>query len=63
MYNVSEIEIYANWILDDIKTARKNHKKINMKRLKSFGKNIMDWAEQEMCFEHNKIPICGVSQF
>ena len=35
MYNVSEIEMYANWILDDIKTARKNHKKINMKRLVS----------------------------
>ena len=63
MYNVSEIEIYANCILDEINSARKNHKKINMKRLKSFGERIMDWAEQEMCFENNKIPICGVSQF
>ena len=36
MYNVSEIEMYANLILHDIKTAIKNH---------------------------NKIPICGVSQF
>lgn len=63
MYNVSVIEIYAKWILDDITTARKNHKKINMKRIKSFGKRIMEYAEQEMCFEHNKIPICGVSQF
>ena len=44
MYNVSEIEMYANWILDDIKTARRNHKKINMKRLKSFGEHIMDLA-------------------
>ena len=63
MYNVSDIEIYAKWILDDITTARKNHKKINMKRIKSFGQRIMEYAEQEMCFEHNKIPICGVSQF
>ena len=63
MYNVSDIEIYAKWILDDIKTARKNHKRINMKRIKSFGKRIMEYAQQEMCFEHNKIPICGVSQF
>ena len=63
MYNVSDIEIYAKWILDDITTARKNHKKINMKRLKSFGERIMEYAKQEMCFEHNKIPICGVSQF
>ena len=63
MYNVSDIEIYANLILDDIKTARKNHKKINMKRIKTFGERIMEYAEQEMCFEHNKIPICGISQF
>ena len=63
MYNVSDIETYAKWILDDITTARKNHKKINMKRIKSFGERIMEYAEQEMCFEHNKIPICGVSQF
>ena len=63
MYNVSDIEIYAKWILDDITTARKNHKRINMKRIKSFGERIMEYAEQEMCFEHNKIPICGVSQF
>ena len=63
MYDVSLIEMYANLILDDINTARKNHKKINMKRLKAFGENIADWAEQEMCFENNKIPICGVSQF
>ena len=63
MRNVSDIEIYAKWILDDIKTARKNHKKINMKRIKTFGERIMEYAEQEMCFEHNKIPIFGVSQF
>ena len=63
MYNVSDIEIYAKWILDDITTARKNHKKINMKRIKSIGERIMEYARQEMCFEHNKIPICGVSQF
>ena len=55
MYDYNTIETYASWILDDIKTARRNHKKINMKRLKSFGEHIMDWAEQEMCFEHNKM--------
>ena len=63
MYNVSEIEIYANWILDEINTARKNHKKINMKRLKAFGENIADWAKQEINLKDKKIPICGVSQF
>ena len=62
MYNVSEIEIYANWILDEIKTARNNHKKINMKRLKSFGEHIMDWAEQEMNLKDKKITMCDVSQ-
>ena len=63
MYDVSLIEMYANLILDDINTARKNHKKINMKRLKAFGENIVDWAKQEMNLKDKKIPICGVSQF
>ena len=63
MYDVSIIEMYANLILDDINTARKNHKKINMKRLKAFGENIADWAKQEMNLKDKKIPICGVSQF
>ena len=63
MYNVSDIEIYAKWILDDIKTARKNHKKINMKRLKAFGESIAEWAKQEMKLKDKKIPICDVSQF
>ena len=63
MYDVSLIEMYANLILDDINTARKNHKKINMKRLKVFGENIADWAKQEMNLKDKKIPICGVSQF
>ena len=64
MYNVSEIEIYANWILDEIKKARSKHKKADMRFIKSLGKSIGVLAEQqEMCFEHNKIPICGVSQF
>ena len=63
MYDVSLIEMYANLILDDINTARKNRKKINMKRLKAFGENIADWAKQEMNLKDKKIPICGVSQF
>ena len=45
MYNVSVIEMYANWILDDIKTARKNHKKVNMKSLKSYGEHIIDLSK------------------
>ena len=63
MYDVSLIEMYANLILDDIHTARKNHKKINMIRLKAFGENIADWAKQEMNLKDKKNPICGVSQF
>lgn len=62
MYDVSVIELYADLILDDIKTARKNHKKINMRRLKVFGENIMDWAEQEMRFKDKKSPMSDVSQ-
>ena len=63
MYNVSVIEMYANWILDDIKTARKNHKKVNMKSLKSYGEHIIDWAKQEMNLKDKKIPMCDVSQY
>ena len=63
MYDVSLIEMYANLILDDINTARKNHKKINMKRLKAFGENIADWAKQEMNLKDKKTQMCGVSQF
>ena len=62
MYNVSEIEMYANWFLDDIRTVRKNNKKINMKRLKAFGKSIADWAKQEMNLKDKKTPLFGVSQ-
>ena len=63
MYDVSLIEMYANLILDDINTARKNHKKINMKRLKAFGENIADWAKQEMNLKDKKIPMCDVNQY
>lgn len=63
MYDVSLIEMYANLILDDINTARKNHKKINMKRLKAFGESISDWAKQEMNLKDRKTTMCDVSQF
>lgn len=62
MYDVSVIELCADLILDDIKTARKNHKKINMKRLKLFGEHIMDWAKQEMNLKDKKFPMSDVSQ-
>lgn len=63
MYDYNAIETYASWILDEIKKARSKHKKADMRFIKSWGKSIGVLAEQEMCFEHNKIPICGVSQF
>ena len=63
MYDYNAIETYASWILDEIKKARCKHKKADMRFIKSWGKSIGVLAEQEMCFEHNKIPICGVSQF
>lgn len=63
MYDYNAIETYASWILDEIKKARSKHKKADMRFIKSWGKSIGVLAEQEMCFEHNKIPNCGVSQF
>ena len=63
MYNYNEIETYASWILDEIKKARSKHKKADMGRIKFFSNQIKVWAEQNLCFEHNKIPVCGVSQF
>lgn len=64
MYNYNSIETFASWILDEIKKARSKHKKADMRFIKSLGKSIGVLAEQqEMCFEHNKIPTHGVSQF
>ena len=63
MYDYNAIETYASWILDEIKKARRKHKKADMRFIRSWGKSIEVLAEQEMCFEHKKIPICGVSQF
>ena len=63
MYDYNAIETYASWILDEIKKARSKHKKADMRFIKSWGKSIGVLAEQEMCSEHNKMPICGVSQF
>ena len=63
MYNYNSIETFASCILDEIKKARSKHKKADMRFIKSLGKSIGVLAEQEMCFEHNKIPTHGVSQF
>ena len=63
MYDYNAIETYASWILDEIKKARRKHKKADMSFIRSWGKTIEVLAEQEMCLEHKKIPICGVSQF
>lgn len=63
MYNYNEIETYASWILEEIKKSKKNHKKANMTKIRSWGTYIGNWAEQNLCFEHNKIPVCGINQF
>lgn len=59
-YNYTSIETYASWVLEEIKNARKNHKKADMKKIKFWGNQINEWAEQNICFENGTVPVCGV---
>lgn len=54
MYNYNEIETYASWIIDEIKKSKKNHKKADMKKIKFWGRQIKDWAEQNIVFDEGK---------
>lgn len=44
MYNIIDIETYASWILDAIKKAKKNHKKVDMNKIKFWSSRITDFA-------------------
>ena len=54
MYNIIDIETYASWILDAIKKAKKNHKKVDMNKIKFWSSRITDFATQKIAFDEGK---------
>lgn len=46
--NIATIEDYAQWILDECRDCRKRKKRIRLERISFWGKQIDQFAQQDM---------------